>query len=185
MNRLSYAKAYLVGPIDRISDRGAFWRQDISDFLAHNHIGVINPCDKPIINARAENDDFVIERQKLKKLGKFDELHEIMKDIVAVDLASIDRSDFVIMNVDTSVHMCGSYNEQTHASLQRKPILIHCASGKVDVPDWLYGICKHEEFFEDWDSLKKYIRDVAYKNKPVNNRWKFFDYSKIYKWTLT
>jgi hypothetical protein len=185
MNRLAYSRAYLAGPIDRVTDRGIQWRQDISEFLWQHKIGVINPCDKPIVGAVPEDDNFVTQRKVLKEAGKYDELHSLIKEVVATDLRSIDLSDFVILHIDTKVHMCGSYNEQTHASLQRKPILVHCPSGKNDVPDWLYGICKHEEFFSTWDQLKSYIREVAYKNKTVNSRWRFFDYNKVYKWNLT
>jgi nucleoside 2-deoxyribosyltransferase len=185
MNRLAYSRAYLAGPIDRVSDRGAFWREDISDFLLQNHIGVLNPSKKPMIGHRDEDDDFVVERTKYKIAGEFDKVHEIMKEVVSTDLRLIDLSDFVILHIDTKVHMCGSYNEQTHACLQRKPVLIHCNTGKVDVPDWLWGICKHEEFFSDWQSLKLYIRDIAYKNRKVHNRWKFVDYAKVYQWKLT
>lgn len=185
MNRLAYSRVYLAGPIDRVSDRGAIWREDISDFLWQNHIGVLNPSKKPIVGLPGENDDFVIERTRLKLEGKFDEVHRIMKEVVAVDLRFIDLSDFVILHVDTKAHMCGSYNEQTHACLQRKPVLVHCPTGKIDVPDWLWGICKHEEFFSDWQSLKLYIREIAYKNKQVHSRWKFVNYSQVYQWKLT
>lgn len=180
MNRLSKSIAYLAGPIDRVSDRGVQWRQEISIFLRDLDIGVIDPCDKPIVGAIAERDDFIKSRTILKKAQKYDELHNIMRDIVATDLRSIDKADFIVLHVDTSVHMCGSYNEQTHAALQRKPVLVHCSNGLQDVPDWLYGICDHNEFFDNWSGLYNYIQEVALTNLEVSKRWKFFDYAKIY-----
>lgn len=180
MNRLYKSLAYLAGPIDRIPDRGIQWRKDMSVFLRSRNIGVIDPCDKPVLGAIAEGDDFVKERHVLKSLGKYQELHDIMRDIVATDLRSIDKSDFVILHVDTGVHMCGSYNEQTHAALQRKPVLVHCPTGMIDVPDWLYGICDYNEFFTSWTDIYKYIDLVDRNLCEVSKRWKFFDYRKIY-----
>lgn len=180
-NRLLQTIAYLAGPIDRISDRGVQWRLDMSLFLRGIGIGVIDPCDKPILGAVSEQDDFVKQRHSIKVAGNYHILHEIMQEIVATDLRSIDLAGFIILHVDTSVHMCGSYNEQTHASLQRKPVLVHCATGMSDIPDWLYGICDHNEFFSSWEDMQSYIKDVAFKPSfPTTKRWKFFDYRKIY-----
>lgn len=179
-NRLYQSRAYLAGPIDRIPDRGIQWRLDMSAFLRSREIGVIDPCDKPIIGAIAEGDDFVKQRHSIKSARQYQTLHNIMREIVATDLRSIDIADFVILHVDTAVHMCGSYNEQTHAALQRKPVLVHCETGLEDIPDWLYGICDYHEFFQTWKELQDYIDYVALSEDSISKKWKFFDYRKIY-----
>lgn len=182
LNKLEYSRAYLVGPIDRIAGLGVEWRLDMSAFLWSHRIGVIDPCKKPCYDGdmRDEDASWFEYKKQLKKCGRYEKLHEEMIKIAAFDLRAVDISDFIIMHVDTSVHMCGSYNEQTYASLQRKPILIHCKQGKENVPDWLFGVCKHKEFFSTWDDLKTYIKLVAYTNFRPHKWWKFFDYSKVY-----
>ena len=195
MNKLKGSIFYLAGPMDRIPDRGVEWREDMQLFLWDDiGAGVFNPCDKPISwgtedeNSRQWRTDSLKKAETLHRLGhkhEADKIYDVvcdnMKDVVASDLGGVDKSDAVILYVDLDVHMCGSYNEQTHGCLQRKPVIVCCKQGKYQVPHWLLGICNHNMFFNNWDEVKKYIRHVAFSPKIEHyKRWKFFDYEKIY-----
>ncbi len=181
-HRLSGSMFYLVGPMDEVPDLGADWREDISRFLWNMNIGVMNPCDKPTANGK-ESPDFIKRINILKKQGQYTEVQKMVEPIVDIDLRMIDLCSAVIMNIDKDYHMCGSYNEQTHACLQRKPIIIHCKHGLDGIPNWLYGIAQPSIFFDSWEKVKAYVDDIAYNILPnidTLNRWKFFDYNKIY-----
>ena len=193
-HRLAGHIAYLAGPMDRVEDRGVEWRIDIEQFLQGMDIGVLNPCNKPLDwgvedeDARMWRKESILKAEKLWNNGHLHEshkickaIHEQMRDIVGSDLRCVDHCHFVILHVDLAVHSCGSYNEQTHACLQRKPVIVHCKQGKHHVPDWLWGICQHEMFFSTWDHVKQYIEHMAYDEKVEHlKRWRFFDMNKIY-----
>lgn len=188
MSRLSGALAYLCGPMDRVSDRGVEWREDMTKFLHGLGCGVLNPVDKPT-NFAPEDEHVYATINSLKEsirrnsdnTSARNALSMIMQDIVRMDLRMIDVAHFVIMNLDTSVHMCGSYGEQSVACLQKKPVIIHCPQGLHDIPNWIWGICKHEMFFDHWDDVKTYLLSI-HKGTDTNhlNRWRFFDWEKVY-----
>jgi len=195
MNRLKQQIFYLAGPMDRVEDRGIEWREDMQEFLWDElEAGVFNPCDKPI--------DWGIEDETVRKWRKeslakaavldanghsfeakqiYDAVKEHMRAIVASDLRLVDQAGAIILYVDTDVHMCGSYGEQTWACLQHKPVIINCKQGKNNVPDWLFGICRHEMIFDNWTGVKDYLRFVAFSNKAKHfRRWRFINMDKVY-----
>jgi hypothetical protein len=191
MNRLRGTIAYLAGAMDEVPDLGVDWRLDIQEFIWSLGAGVLNPCDKASIHA-TEDQDSRNARRKLKYLASqctsdlqrnyyYSQVHEIMKEIVAFDLRMVDIAHFIVLNIDKEYHMCGSYNEQTHACMQRKPVIVHCKQGIHHIPDWLFGICKHEMFFDNWGDVRKYLIHVN-EDKVVDdyNRWRFFDFKKVF-----
>jgi hypothetical protein len=180
MNRLRGMTGYLAGPMEFCPNTGKDWREDMSTFIRSLGAGALNPLDKPT--------DFVVEDRELESRQmytlaevKCEEIHQIMKPIVGIDLRMVDEASFVILYIDTDIHTCGSYNEQTHACLQRKPVIVVCKQGKYGVPSWLWGICNHQMFFSDFEEVKEYLEHVAY-DKDVKhfNRWRFFDYNKVF-----
>lgn len=180
MNRLKDHSTYLIGPMDRVADRGRGWRDEITPFLKELEIGVFNPAKKAT-NKACEVDDAFTLRKKAMNEGDYDKVREIMKEVVSYDLRMVDLCDFIIMYVDTDVHMCGTYNEQFLACMQRKPVICFCKQAKKRIPDWLYGILDHNLFFDSLDEVKEYIRHIAFDEVIKNSgKWKFFDYSRIY-----
>ncbi len=195
IQRLKGSRCYFAGPMDRVVDHGVGWRKIAAPFLRNLGIGVFDPTDKAI-NIGVETGDQREKRTFLKKqiaecLPEFQSFYRsqyvnIMKDIVSVDLRQIDLSDFVLMHVDMSVHSCGTYNEQAHACLQRKPLVVwvNCEPNEIPyhIPDWLYGHSRPEMFFNSLDRALAYIQYVheSVKEPPTYNRWKFFDYDKVY-----
>ena len=178
-NKLTNSMAYLIGPMDEVPDLGADWREMMSKWLWDLDIGVLNPCDKPT-NFAKEDMPARDQIEQLKQQQKYDEAHDIVKDIVSVDLHMVDLSSFVIMFIDKDVHMCGSYSEMTYAAFEHKPVIICCKQGKNAVPGWVYGMCDHNLFFECWDDVKSYIRQVALYSKFNDPQWRFSNYNKVF-----
>ena len=183
MNRLKDHTCYLMGSIDRSSDGGRLWRQNITPFLQGLEIGVFNPCDKPIYNTHInEDENFVAKVQKLKEDKLYSEVSDIMQEIVRIDLNFVDLCNFSILNIVPTIHMCGSYAEQTVACLQRKPVIVHCEEGVSQIPNWLFGVCDHDMFFDSWKQVESYIQHIATDSIVDDNdkKWRFINYNKVY-----
>ena len=177
--RLEWSLFYEAGPIDEAVDFTS-WRNDISQFLWSLGAGVLDPCNKPT----DDNEDNAFRKKltDLKDHKNWNELSSLMRRIVTVDLHLVDLSTAVILHLDKKIHMCGSYFEANYGCLERKPLIVHCPTGKNTIPNWLFGITKHELFFETWDQVKEYLRHI-HEDESVNDlggRWKFLDYDKIF-----
>lgn len=180
MNRLAGHTAYLSGPMDRIEWNDAVeWRDEMDYFLHEFGIGTLNPCSKP--SGEQESPDFRGEIQALKDAGKFDEVQELMKPICRVDLRMVDRCDFVIAHVDMNSHMCGTYWEVAQARMARKPVILHCKKGISAMPNWLFGVCEHEEMFDTWSAVQRYILSIHRgEHTPNMKYWHFFNIPHIF-----
>ncbi len=196
MNRLAGMLTYLVGPMDYATDKGAGWRLEITPFLHRMNVGVLNPCDKPSTNVDVIEDETLFKRINMcKQLGKeldyagekdkakemYERAHKLAQNFVRYDLRMVDIAHFVIMHVNRNIHMCGSYGEQSMASIQRKPVIVFCDQGKHDIPNWLYGILNPAMFFSSLDEVKGYLTHVN-EDREVedHNRWRFIDMNKVY-----
>lgn len=181
--------------MDRVEDRGIEWREDIQEFIWDElEGGVFNPCDKPIDwgvedeESRRWRKNTLQTAKSLAEKGLTYEANQLcesvrehMRPVCASDLRLVDQAGAVILHVDTDVHMCGSYGEQTWACLQHKPVVVHCKQGKFNVPDWLWGVCHPDMFFNTWDEVKNYLRHVAFDDNVKHyHRWKFVDMDKVY-----
>ena len=174
MNRLKNQRAYLAGAMDRVKDRGATWRDNITPFLEQLGVVVFNPILKPTNIGLEDNDSHII-KTKLKAQARYDELSQMMKTIRAVDLRLVDMSDFLIVNLDLDIHPCGTYEEVFWANRSKRPILIHSVQGKSNAPDWLFGTIPHQMIFSSWDDLKNYLLHINNdENINTYRRWQFF-----------
>lgn len=174
MNRLKNQRVYLAGAMDRVSDRGNGWRDNITPFLEELGIVVFNPIKKPAIEGQedAQTHEYKI---KLKKEKRYDELASLMKTIRGVDLRLVDISDFMIVNLDLDHYACGTWEELYLSNRSKKPILVHIQQGKNSTPDWLFGTLPHEWFFSDWEEIKSYLLHInSNENIQHYNRWRFF-----------
>jgi nucleoside 2-deoxyribosyltransferase len=175
MNRLKNQRVYLAGAMDRVADRGATWRDEITPFLEKLGIVVFNPITKPTSTGMEDKDSHAI-KTKLKHSGRYDELSEMMKVIRRVDLRLVDISDFLIVNLDINVHPCGTLEEIFWANRQKKPIIIHMEQGKKHTPDWLFGTIPHQMIFSSWTEIKDYLGHIdTSENIDSHKRWYFFD----------
>ena len=179
-NRLKGTMCYLCGAMDRVPDGGEGWRRMITPVLRDIGVGVLDPCNKPTDFAE-ENAEFRKEVEILKLSRKYDKVKSLMKDVAAIDLRMVDIAHFVIMYMDTNVHMCGSYHEASIAIQQKKPLLIVCKQGKEYVPNWMYGVMPHQHMFSDWLQLIDYLGQVHVGANPNHyKRWRFFDFERVY-----
>jgi hypothetical protein len=175
MNRLKNQRVYLVGAMDRVSDRGRGWRENITPYLESLGITVYNPLKKPTELGK-ENEDAFIKKTHLKIGKNYDKLSEMMRTVRNVDLRLVDISDFIIVNLDLTVHPCGTYEEIFLANRQKKPIIIHVEQGKQQTPDWLFGCLPHQLFFSSWDEIKIYLNNINTSDTIEHlNRWYFFN----------
>lgn len=178
-NRLWGSRVYCVGAMDRSPDCGFGWRKTLTPFLENKGIVVLDPCNKPIEigHEKVEDRD---RRTIMKKEGKFVELAKEMRLLRTIDLRLVDICDFIIFNLDVNIHACGSYEEAFWANRMKKPVLIRCIGGRYNLPDWLWGAFPPEHIFDDWDSLKEYVRHVD-EDEQVEHmkRWMFFDFRKM------
>jgi hypothetical protein len=166
--------------MDRVEDGGVIWRRRITPILKASGIGVLDPSDKPTQFA-IEDASFRSTVNDLKNSNQFDEVKSMMRDIAAIDLRMVDIAHFVIMYMDIDSHMCGSYHEAFLSIQQKKPLLIVCEQGKENIPNWLFGVMPHEHMFSSFDELMLYIDRVDYGGEEEHyNRWRFFDFEKIY-----
>lgn len=175
MHRLKNQRVYLAGAMDRVKDRGATWRDNITPFLEQLHITVFNPISKPTDIGLEDSDTHNI-KLKLKHQKRYDELSSMMKTIRSVDLRLVDISDFLVVNLDLDTHPCGTLEEIFLANRQKKPIIIHMVQGKENAPDWLFGTVPHQMIFSTWDEIKSYLIHIdTSENIDTYKRWYFFD----------
>lgn len=174
-NRLVNQRVYLAGAMDRVADRGAGWREQITPFLESLSVVVFNPISKPTDIGLEDQDTHQI-KTKLKRMKRFDELSSMMKTIRSVDLRLVDISDFLVVNLDLDIHPCGTYEEIFWANRQKKPIIIHMVQGKDHAPDWLFGTVPHQMIFSDWEEIKQYLSHInTSENIDTHKRWYFFN----------
>ena len=174
LNRLKNQRAYLAGAIDRVPDRGAGWRSDITPFLKDMGVVVFNPLNKPT-EVGAEDDSTHETKASLKASERYDELSAMMKVIRATDLRLVDISDFLVVNLDINTHPCGTLEEIFWANRQKKPILVHVEQGKNQAPDWLFGTIPHEMIFSSWGEIMNYLKEVDSSDQvDLKSRWYFF-----------
>lgn len=179
MNRLNELTCYLSGPIDYAENNGNEWRENITPFLNNMGVKVLNPLRHSFYGSHQ------IEEKRIKmkgflEEGKFEDLHKEMKDLVHMDLRAVDLSSFVICNYDSTIHMCGTYEEIFHCNVQVKPVLLVHKKPRRELSSWMYGRFPPQHFFASWDELKTYLTginsDPNFKfTKDDNKRWLFFD----------
>jgi nucleoside 2-deoxyribosyltransferase len=174
IHRLKNQRVYLAGAMDRVPDRGATWRDNITPFLQQLDIVVFNPISKPTDVGLEDTDTHKI-KTKLKEMQRYDELTAMMKTIRAVDLRLVDMSDFMIVNLDLDTHPCGTLEEIFWANRQKKPIIVHMVQGKSHTPDWLFGTIPHQMIFSTWEEIKNYLIHIdTSENIDTHKRWYFF-----------
>lgn len=174
MNRLKNQRVYLAGAMDRVPDRGAGWRADITPFLKDLGVVVFNPLNKPTETGIEDERSHTLRRE-FKENGDYDELSAMMKVIRTTDLRLVDISDFLVVNLDINTHPCGTLEEIFWANRQKKPIIVHVEQGKSKAPDWLFGTIPHDMIFSEWDEVRRYLIEVDSADRVDNKgRWYFF-----------
>lgn len=178
MNRLRGMRCYLAGSMDRIEGGGIQWRQEITPLLNAKGVVVMNPCDKPYVGA-VESLKTRKKRHEEKAKGNLNAVAEVMKPVCDTDIHMVNVSDFLIVSIDMSVHMCGSYEEISIANFQNKPILCWVRQGRNEAPDWLLGRLPLEFFFSSVEEIIDYLGWVN-KTSLISKRWFTPKYDMLY-----
>lgn len=169
-------RAYLCGAMDRVQDGGVGWRQEIGLWLRSRGVIVLDPTNKPI-DIGVEDMENRQLRHELKSQGDFAAVKRDMKIIRCVDLRMVDLADFLVVNINTDVHACGTYEELFLANRQKKPIIIRVEQGKINLPDWLFGTLPHEMIFSTLPEIHDYLHYIdSAPEVDGMNRWYFFHY---------
>lgn len=181
MGRLRDQIVYLAGPIDSDPNRGTEYRKELIPILRKYGIGILSPLDKSTVFCPHLNEDEELHRIRTEFLKNkdYENYSRIMKEIVRVDLSMVDAAHFLIIYIDKTLHMCGTYHELVMASIERKPCLIVCRQGMENIPPWLWGIIPYEFFFSSFEELDTYLSKIDnLSHKP--KFWRFFDMKRIY-----
>lgn len=174
INNLAGIKTYLVGAMDRVHDGGVTWRQELTPMLQDFGIKVIDPCKKPILTVR-EDEETRWWIDYYKETGQYDKIRTQFSSIRSADLRCVDISDFIIAHIDLDVHACGTYEEIVTANRQKKPVLVWCKQGKEKAPNWLFFMLPHQYIFSTATEMIDYLKSVdKTKNTETLSRWFFF-----------
>jgi hypothetical protein len=174
-NILEGSVCYLAGPIDEAIDSGfGYRRKIISGCLDRNiNIQFLDPTNK-LEGLKSEVGTEQNKIRRLRAAGRWKELSETMKSIVRIDLRQVDISDFIIVKIDKSIHMCGTYHELVVADIEKKPILTIIEGGKTKAPAWLFGILDHKYMFDSEEDCLKYLEKVNNNEVELSDRWVLF-----------
>lgn len=176
LKRLRGTRTYLAGAMDKAPDGGVQWRQDITPWLRSLGVTVLDPCCKPI-DICPETPEARAFLSRLKAEEKYDEYSADIRKLRCVDLRMVDLSDFIIVHVDNDIATCGTIEEITTANRSKKPIIVHCAQGKMACPGWIFGMIPHKMIFGSWLEVKEYLRYIHDQGtQQEDKRWYFFDF---------
>jgi len=180
MNKLKGNICYTIGPLDRTSlDVARAWRKDIKEFLRSLNVMPIDPLDKPF-DDHIEDEEFLRRRQEYLNEGNYQAVADLMKPIRNADLRFTDKADFIICDLNMDSVPCGTFEELFSGNRAKKPIIVHCPQGIKKIPLWLYGTLPWELFFEKWDDVKQYLKNVdSGQDTRHFNRWWFVNWDKL------
>jgi len=179
MNKLSSMRVYLCGPMDRVKDGGRGWRDMLTPKLQEMKVVVLDPCNKPLDGAY-EGPELRERHTTLLAQHDFETVANEVKVLRRTDLRMVDIADFLIVHLNNNVQTCGTYEELFWANRMKKPVLVMCEQGKLNVPRWLFGVLPHQHIFNNWQELIQYLHDVDEGRRTESyNRWVFFNQSKI------
>lgn len=180
MNKLKGQFSYLIGNMDGISfEKATSWRKDISKFLKSMNVLVLDPTDKPN-DSFIEDQEFRKKRKEALEQEDYNTVVSMMKPTRSIDLRCVDKSDFLVCNIDIEGKPFGSIEEIVTANRQKKPIIIHCPQGKKALPPWAFAMCPHELFFDTWDDVQTYLFAVnSGMDSRTFDRWYFWDWDKL------
>jgi hypothetical protein len=165
--------------MDRIVGGGIAWREQITPLLHERGIIVLDPTKKPLPSAQDETSRE--ERLAWIEAGRYDKVAAFMREVRGQDLRMVNIADFLIIRIDPSVHMCGSYEEVAIANHEKKPILVWTYGGKEHTPWWIFGQVPEEMIFGSLDDLLGYLDFVdSAPHVDTHRRWFFFDQTKLY-----
>ena len=168
MNNILYrTKCYTIGAMEY--ENGADWRILAENVLTPRNITVFNPYKKPFLNDCDETPDV---RQRMRQSmidGHFEKVTNWARDIRRYDLNLVDRSDFIIANINPSVASWGTAEELSTAVGARKPIFTVIQGGVAKCPLWLMGQLKYKYMYNTIEDALKMICHIDDGTQPIDS----------------
>ncbi len=195
---------YLGGAIDFSNDGGKGWRQAITlklETIGIPHDRILDPTDKkellthPYIKCNNEGELM----KQCRDAGDIDGLEKIMKDVVHIDLAMVDKADFLIVNFPlicnegeeiwkthigllrdkiTNLHVPTYFtiHEIVVACQQKKPVfVIWPPDGSKSASAWLIFMVGQENIFTNMDDCVTRIDDLMHGKAEIDpTKWLLF-----------
>lgn len=162
---LENKRVYLSGPIEYDSSKLP-WREEALETLKEFGLDIFDPHADP-------KQQWVPQIHAAKDKLDFDTVAKIAKSFVRKDLCMVDRSDILIAYLPHKVPTTGTVHEIINAVNAKKPVLLVCPQGKINVPVWYYGFIPHEVMFSSFTELRDYLREVDLGKYTENNRWSY------------
>lgn len=172
MSLLINTQSYLAGAMNFADDDGIGWRQEFKKLANESRLPTVffDPTDKP--EGLGDNvGDEKAYAKKLRKVGDWDALTEHVKAFRRIDLRAVDKSDYLVVSVDPTVHMFGTIHEIVLAANQSKPIFAITCGGKEKASDWLFSLVRHEEMFDNVNDLVDHLVKIDTGQVPMDDRW--------------
>lgn len=182
MNKLKGSRAYLAGPIDYCDNDGVLWRRSMATYLRSLGVVVLDPTEKPISQLDGIPSEIGEEKRKtqaIKESGQFDEFRIVAKKIRNMDLRMTDICDFLVVYIDQSIPMCGTWEELFNANRQKKPVIVVVKGGPYGAPLWLHGTIHYKYMFKDFESAKDFIYAIDSGGEKMDGRWTLLDQVKL------
>jgi len=146
LGKLDGACVYLSGPMEYAKDNGIEWRRKFINLACIKGLDIdfIDPTNKPGSEDIKSYEDKEMQI-KLQEAGEYLKLRECVSAYRRFDLRFVDLSDFLVIFIDPTVHMCGTYNEVFIAEQQHKPCFFICKDGLKKLPRWLFDVIDLDE----------------------------------------
>ncbi len=177
---LAGTRAYLCGGMDRVKDGGVTWRRNITPKLEELGVVIFDPTNKPFYDNKGDESDRHV-RNRWLYAGEYEKMHDFMADVRGGDLRMVNHCDFVIIYIDTTTHLCGSYEEIAIANHEKKPILVVCKQLKAGAPWWLFGQLPHQHIFGSFVEMFEYLKGIdSGQIKDETSRWYFYRPEVLY-----
>jgi len=170
-NILYKTKTYLVGSMQYKNGEG--WRNQVSNALKSSNVIIFDPYHKPFLKDVEEGENVRKKLALLMETEKYDEAQSIVKEIRSYDLNLVDRSDFIIANIDPTIPTFGSIEELVTAVRMKKPTFISIEGGKKLCPIWLMGMFPHKYIYNNIESVIEMILKIDKGEKEIDSdRWR-------------
>jgi len=166
-----HTQFYLAGPMEYQEGHGIKWRERAENILEDMGVlpkNILSPTDKPSVRHSLPISKEWELQQKYRKAEDWDNLEQIMKDIITTDLRMVDKCDILIANIPEGSRTFGTVHEIIVARNQKKPVILICDDDGINgVSAWLIGLVGHRRIFGSIEESLSYIKDIA-ENGPTH-----------------
>lgn len=163
VSRLRGLRIYLSGNCECANNDGGDWRKEVTAKLKMLGLIVFDPVNSPTTMSwgvsKKEEFDYV---RNLRSEERYDDLANCVREIVHVDLRSVDSADVLLVQIDTSIPTYGTIDEIVTAINQKKPVYICSKQGMKTMPIWFFGRIPLHYMFEDIDGILTELQRIAY-----------------------